>query len=203
MGTAGGVFAQAALRGVVRGESGRPIAGARIVLQPLGLAGVSSDSGAFHIAPIPPGSYTVVVRALGYQDVMADAFFEGRDTLTVGFDLQRGPRQLDPITVETEASPRVAPSLVGFEERRKAGFGRFLTRPDLANLPLACYVAVYLDGVRLWAPGQTNPPNLDTFSIVSLEAVDVYRGPSEAPIQFQTTGSACGALLLWTRTGDG
>ena len=32
-----------------------------------------------------------------------------------------------------------------------------------------------------------------------LEGVEIYRGPSEAPIKYQTTGSACGVLLLWTR----
>ena len=47
------------------------------------------------------------------------------------------------------------------------------------------------------------PPKIDDIaSIVSLEAIEIYRGPSETPIAYQNTGSACGVVLLWTRTGE-
>jgi len=69
--------------------------------------------------------------------------------------------------------------------------------------PLECYLAVYLDGTRIWAPGSKEPPDINQFYVNGLEGIEVYRGPSEAPIQYQGTGSACGVLLLWTRTGDG
>ncbi len=68
--------------------------------------------------------------------------------------------------------------------------------------PTACYLAIYLDGTRIWAPGSLEPPNLDDFNVVSLQAIELYRGPSELPIQYQSTNSACGAALLWTRTGE-
>jgi hypothetical protein len=75
-------------------------------------------------------------------------------------------------------------------------------RPDVP-FPLACYLSIYVDGVRVWAPGQAEPPNVDQVaSIVSLEAIEIYRGPSETPIMYQNTGSACGTVLLWTRTGE-
>ena len=67
---------------------------------------------------------------------------------------------------------------------------------------LACYVSVYLDGIRLWAAGSREPPNVDGFPVVSLQAIELYRGPSELPTQYQATGSACGAVLLWSRTGE-
>ena len=68
--------------------------------------------------------------------------------------------------------------------------------------PTACYLAIYLDGTRVWAPGSLEPPNMDDFTVVSLQAIELYRGPSELPIQYESTNSACGAALLWTRTGD-
>ena len=68
--------------------------------------------------------------------------------------------------------------------------------------PVACYLAIYFDGIRIWAPGSQEPPNLDDFPVVSVQAIELYRGPSELPTQYQTTGAACGAILLWSRTGE-
>ncbi len=66
----------------------------------------------------------------------------------------------------------------------------------------ACYLSIYVDGIRVWASGDQVPPNMDQIAALSLEAVEVYRGPAELPVQYQTTGSACGAVLFWTRTGE-
>lgn len=71
-----------------------------------------------------------------------------------------------------------------------------------AMFPPACYLSVYLDGARIWAWDQPDPPNIDDFLTGSLEGIEVYRGPSELPPQFQSTGTPCGAILLWTRTGE-
>ena len=67
----------------------------------------------------------------------------------------------------------------------------------------ACYLSVYLDGAQVWAWTQPDPPNIDDYLVGSLEGIEVYRGPSELPPQFQSTGTPCGVILLWTRTGEG
>jgi hypothetical protein len=60
-------------------------------------------------------------------------------------------------------------------------------------------MSVYLDGVRIWAPGSPNPPDFDRMGNTHYEGIEVYRGPSELPIQYQGTGGMCGAILLWSR----
>lgn len=67
------------------------------------------------------------------------------------------------------------------------------------SFPAACYFAIYLDGVRFWVPGSTNPPNINDFRVRELEAIEVYRGPAEVPMQYQNGGTVCGVVLLWTR----
>ena len=63
-----------------------------------------------------------------------------------------------------------------------------------------CPLAVYVDGALLWSPGMTElPPDIAPIMARELEAVEVYRGPSETPVEYQGTGSACGVLMLWTR----
>ncbi len=75
---------------------------------------------------------------------------------------------------------------------------------SLSGVPLApaCYLSIYLDGVQIWAWGEPDPPNVDDIGLFELEGVEIYRGASELPTAFQRTGSACGAVLLWTRTGE-
>lgn len=34
-----------------------------------------------------------------------------------------------------------------------------------------------------------------------IEAIEVYRGAAEIPIEYRTTGSVCGVVLVWTKTG--
>jgi hypothetical protein len=70
------------------------------------------------------------------------------------------------------------------------------------RFPVACYVSVFLDGISLYTTGSIEPIDLNQFAVNGLEAIELYRGPSETPIQYQGTGSACGALLLWTRVGS-
>lgn len=67
----------------------------------------------------------------------------------------------------------------------------------------ACYASIFLDGVRYWVPGQGIPPNINEFLVRDLEGIEVYRGMSDMPIQFQVYGSSCGAVVLWTRVGGG
>jgi hypothetical protein len=159
---------------------------------------------------------------------------------------------LESLNVAAPAPAPVVAKMVEFEERRRSGPGRFLTRAELAkreDSPLsdvlrmvaglnlvrrpaecgdgfslatgrggayrwlpwmncsgfamagACYVTIYLDGARLWTWGQQEIPDVDKLLTVgTLEGIEIYRGPSETPTKYQTTGSACGAMLLWTRS---
>lgn len=51
---------------------------------------------------------------------------------------------------------------------------------------------VYLDGVR-WN-GRLNDLEVDW-----IEAIEVYTGPSQVPIQYTRTSDTCGVVLIWTR----
>lgn len=66
----------------------------------------------------------------------------------------------------------------------------------------ACYLSIYLDGVRVWTWSDQVPPDMNKIQAMGIQAIEIYRGPSELPTQYQTTGSACGAVLFWTRTGE-
>jgi hypothetical protein len=112
-----------------------------------------------------------------------------------------------------------------FEERRRMGFGSFIDSTVLRNseqlrLPdvlrrvngislvqrrntayavsirrPGCYVQVILDG------NVSRVLNLLDFDIAALEAVEVYRSAAETPSDFNSSGAACGTIVLWSRLG--
>ena len=57
---------------------------------------------------------------------------------------------------------------------------------------------IYVDGA--FAGGAGDYVNLDNLVIPNqVEAIEVYKGPSQIPPQFNMTGSACGVIVIWTR----
>ena len=72
-----------------------------------------------------------------------------------------------------------------------------------------CYYSIWLDGVLIYEFTPTDPsdptqrirlpPDLDRFTVVGLEAIEVYTA-AQVPSQYRGGSTGCGAILLWTRT---
>jgi hypothetical protein len=58
----------------------------------------------------------------------------------------------------------------------------------------ACRMAIYLDGMPV------KNEDIDRMSVRALEGVEAYPRSAGVPPQFGGTGSACGVILLWTRS---
>ncbi len=103
------------------------------------------------------------------------------------------------------ATVRMMPhALVGGSSTRgsaPAG-GAFSTR---APRPRTCYPDVYLDGVVVYSSGSEDYAGSHTrFDINSIDpaqisAIEFYAGAAQMPAQYNRTGAACGALLIWTK----
>jgi hypothetical protein len=91
----------------------------------------TTDSvGAFALTMPAAGLYTVVATRIGYLQHRGDTV-RVRDAETVGLriELDRNVVPLRPVVV----TERVSWLPAGFDQRRAAGFGRFLTRTDIEN----------------------------------------------------------------------
>ena len=61
----------------------------------------------------------------------------------------------------------------------------------------ACLPRLFVDGSRV-----TYDANNDINSVVNpgqVEAIEVFRGPAEIPVQYNDPNSMCGVILIWTR----
>jgi hypothetical protein len=81
-------------------------------------------------------------------------------------------------------------------------------RDPLSGQPI-CVLDVCYDGIKMGRGGRMNrinaggvdPIDLSTFSLMSLENVEVYRSAAEVPMEYGGASAACGVILLWSRRG--
>ena len=188
------------------------------------VATVTTDNaGEFLIAIPAPGTYRIGTRHTGYQDARSASLeLEARDTLTVQYRIAPEVAVLNPLTVV--ASRRQPGQLSGFEERaRRDVGGQFIPREEIerrrplhvsdllagspgvqlvpraglsnAVLLRGCEPAVFIDGVRIHGGAAAID---ELVSPIEIAAVEVYRGPSEVPVEFSGPEAACGAIVIWT-----
>jgi hypothetical protein len=70
-----------------------------------------------------------------------------------------------------------------------------------ASLQLGCRPLIFLDGMVIPARTSPNEDALMAIDPESLAGIEAYAGPASIPPQYNSTGSACGVVLLWTREG--
>lgn len=86
------------------------------------------------------------------------------------------------------------------------GFADFAGETVIVRGPMGgwCVPTLYLDGAWIHYDGSTSLDAVVPLAMV--EAVEIYRRPSEIPIEYSATrapgagGSTCGVLVIWTKT---
>ena len=99
----------------------------------------TDEEGAFALWSPDPGSYFLRAERFGYESRVDGVFDLGEGgILSVEFRLPRAPIQLDTLTVSAEAAePKVTKlALLGFYDRKRMGFGRFLGPEEIARRPV-------------------------------------------------------------------
>lgn len=218
----------AALEVTVRdGENRRPLAGARVHVEGLGIPGLADAGGVVHFDDLPAGSRFVEARYLGYASRTYLVTLEPGRIGTLEIVLPP-----DPIPV-AEVSVRADPGALeerGFHDRRRRGSGTFITRADIERLRLnrmsdvlrraaginLATATVSEDNARASSQRQQARPNscpiqiyvdgvprpiqnVDEIRLGMVEAIEIFRGSASLPISFAAGNTPCGAILVWTR----
>ena len=144
--------AQTELRGRVIDELRRqPIANASVSLPALGRETHTDSAGRFRLAELTSGALLLVTRLPGYRPDTARLTL-GADSVLEHEVVLRRLSTLAPVSVSASAARAVPPSMVGFEERRASGHGRFIDRAMLArqgNRKTGDLVAQLVPGIRV------------------------------------------------------
>lgn len=219
-----------ALVGVVRDSArGLGIAGAEVRIDGTAFRALTDERGAFRFADGTATAATLHVRRLGFVPrVVAVSVAESAAPIEV--TLAASAPSLATIVVRAERA-KYTGRLAGYYERlERRSIGTFITRADLererpsqitdmiqrapgVNLARGrpgmlrvrmrgrdCSPLIWLDGAAL----SLGDVDLDAFSPVSLEGIEMYLGASSAPQRYQGARgkNECGTILLWSRGPD-
>ena len=86
--------------------------------------------------------------------------------------------------------------------RRTCAGNSFVLDPKVKNPCKPCYVTVFVDGVLNYnavSDNTSEPFDFNRLPVSQYAGVEFYPSTGTAPIQYNTTGSGCGTMLLWTR----
>jgi hypothetical protein len=106
---------------IVADGSNDPIANVEVLFPDFARSVLTDEQGAFRIRDIPPGTHTILVRALGYSPVTAQVEFAANKAVDHSIALAR-VQALATVDVNAINIPSTT-----FEDHRKLGLGRFIT----------------------------------------------------------------------------
>jgi hypothetical protein len=199
------------------------VEGARVSILGTSL-GASSDSGRrFTIAGVPPGVRVIQVRAIGYAVGSWMVELSEGQQVHQFFELEGRTLTVDSITVTQAAGGDGWRSEAGFDHRRHAGVGFFITRQDIQQRRaenLSDLIRV-VPGVQtscrgrncvVLMPQSTRPCSpeyfLDgypatfatgpSFPIQQIRGVEIYKSRFDVPAEFQRPNLTCGVIAIWT-----
>lgn len=131
LGLASPLGAQMVVAGVVTDSTHRPIVGAEVMIQALGLRAETDPSGRYVLRQVPPGVRLLQVRMLGFHPHGVMIRVTVGDTVRKDFTLTAAPLELPTVEVEGKIEGPRGIGVEAFEERRRMGFGKFIADSTL------------------------------------------------------------------------
>ncbi len=99
---------------VVDASNGQPIEGAQVVLQGTGRGTVTGSNGRYFLLSVPPGTYIVTARRIGYQSSEVRDVRVGIDVTTdQNFRLASSASSLQAVKIEAASQPLIPPGNTG------------------------------------------------------------------------------------------
>jgi hypothetical protein len=217
------------LIGMIRDSSGRPLLGVELRLKGSDdLLARTNDAGGFRIASMPLGTSTIVLRRLGFSPATIDVHLRANTVDSLVISMAAFATMLPGVAATDEHDALSKRLLASFWERRKLGFGSFMTRDEIEHRNATEFTELVrmMPGVRVTnANGRPSirfardiqsrdcPPQYvvdgmkiengspDEFVPEDVEAIEIYAGPATIPMQFRSRPDqhTCGAVVVWTR----
>jgi hypothetical protein len=206
-------------------DSQRPLPGAQVIVQGIGMGGATDPGGVLRLTALPVGARAVEVRFLGYAPERAVVVLQPGRASALAFELELQPIQLAEVKVRTRRSVLYSN---GFHDRRGSGFGTFVTRDEIEdmrprflsdvlrrmagiNLASSAYGGSSRASMRgtkvlgscpiqYYVDGtMTALFNVDEIRPEDVEGLEIYRGAATVPVTFNKGSAMCGVIVIWTR----
>lgn len=208
-------------------ESDRNIGSAEVRLPELNLATTTDFRGTFLFSDVEPGSYRIEIEHLSYGSVVDTVHLVAGRPLDIRFSLNPAPIRISGIEAtahsrnwlrgQADRRRRIQRGLGDYitadeiARRNEPPLHMMLqavagVRVDWVSHPWGrtyyplirtCGVpTVYVDGARIGINPQDGM-GIDDFHTRNIELIEIYKGPSTAPVGYPARGG-CGVILIWT-----
>lgn len=203
----------------------QPLAGAQVIVQGIGIGGVTGQDGSLRLTGLQIGARTVEVRFLGYAKGRSVVVLQPEKASSLSFELEMQPIQLAAVKVRVRRSILLTN---GFFQRRGSGFGTFVTRDqieamrprflsdvlrrmagiNLINSAFGGSARASMRGAKVlgncpiqyYVDGtMTAMFNVDEIRPEDVEGMEIYRGAATIPPSFNKGSAMCGVIVIWTR----
>ena len=214
--------------GRVTNKAGAPVANARVTLNGTGAATLTRANGEFALDSLPAGTQAITVRHLGYAPTEVTVELSARAPARVNVEMGVFVPELAPMEVVSRLEQGLD-RVGWTSRKRGASSGYFITPQQiearkatqftdlLTTTPgirvqgsmgrmyitttrtagRAGCVNVFVDGSR-WQ--QLEAGDLDSFvRPQDVAAIEVYPGGGSMPVEFQSSGGDCAAVVVWTK----
>ena len=215
------------LLGVYNSQTGEPIEGAEVIDALSKTKALTTKTGTVSLVFLPDGGSMVRVQKIGFRPMTTVIAISSADTVPMTIVLDPVATTL-PTVVTRDSSPRyISPALRAFDERRRQGFGYFITDSilrkndsqkmtsivrTLPNVHLVC-PPLGFRRAECWATSarsgcapdlyidgvRVTDNDLEKLPVNQFAGVEYYAGGATIPPQYNRTGSCSAVLLFWTR----
>lgn len=215
----------ARISGTVLLEGNESKSGTRVELEGTDIVAITNDKGEFSMTGVPSGSRVLVARHLGFAAQALPVDLSSRKESKVVIKLPQFRVMLDPVLIEARRT--AALDKIGFNLRRKTGFGYFITPDQLEKVRPTEVTDILkkVPGMRVLygAHGdfvfsartvgsacmkyfiddipysELEPGDINSFVAAGeVMAVEVYQ-ETMVPPQYAKGGTSCTTVLLWTK----
>ena len=117
--------------GRITDVDGRPVNGARVMIEEDHLTAMTDADGTFRIRGARLGTRTMTIRKLGFEPVRTTIDLKSREPFPVNLTLAKFVAVLEDVTINAVRDRAL--DRIGFNSRRHKGTGNFITPEDLAR----------------------------------------------------------------------
>jgi hypothetical protein len=215
----------ATVSGVVMLEGSSANAGTRVELVGTDIVAMTNDKGEFTMRNLPSGSKMLLARHLGFGAETVPVDLSSHEEKRVTIKLPKFLAVMDPILVTARRS--AALDKIGFNQRKKSGFGYYIGPERLQNMHPNAVTDILrmVPGLRVsYSPSgdvvsssrgggsgcvqyylddmpytELTPGDINNFVTGGeVVAVEVYQD-TNTPAQYSRAGMSCTTIVLWTR----
>jgi hypothetical protein len=212
---------------VVAAQTGEPLMGVQVLIRGTRRWGLTNQEGVFRVTDLKPGPQVIEFRNPNRAPVVYTLTLEADKITELAVKIDTRTVALPEVVIEGKETQPPA-KMQDFFSRKTAGHGGyFITRKDIEERQPrvlsdmmrrvpglrvdcdfgSCQVTSFTEARRImggcpiqyFLDGVPFSGDVDELTPDQVEGIEIYRGSSSIPPQFNTGTSMCGVIAVWSR----